>query len=340
MALVYNFKKYKDVYTIENNGLVTLTYTLRKVECDSTTIVRQGEILVGQTVILPIKHIDGVYRITISDSVLEETLPDILFYNNLLLTIIDSTEEVLCGCKGCNTCEDCNNCEQYLLTLTTILAYSIVNNPTYSPYINSIAEQLKCDIDAKVLCLLTNIQILGETEVEDLLKEIVALYYLAFYLYDLSQATDAEEAEYIKIKYLSSKIMKCIRKLGINIDEQTEIITEDMQVFYWQLNNPLDTITEVIPLFNSTFLNDKPVLPFESFEDGETVTYSQIGRICFAIKETDLLNFSIFDSLNNDVTDEFDNHYFVTTRTVLFVSKLPYSFSNMYFKFKKNLFNE
>lgn len=340
MALVYNFRKYKDVYTIENNGLVPLTYTVVKVECDSTTTVGTGEILVGQTITLPIKHVDGVYRIIISDSVLEETLPDILFYNNLLLTIIDGTEEILCGCNGCNTCHDCKTCDTELLTITAILAYSFVNNPTYSTYINNIAEELKCDIDSKVLCLLTNIQVLGKTEVEDLLMEIVALYFLSFYLYDLFNAQDAEEAEYIKVKYLSSKIMKCIRKLGININEQTEIITEDMQVYYWQLTNPLDDINDVFPLMNSTFLNDKPVAPFETFEDGEIVTYNQVGRIVFAIRETDLLNFTISDSLNNDVTDEFDTAYNATFKTVFFVSKVPYSFSNMYFKFKKNLFNE
>lgn len=88
MALSYIYNDYKDIYTLENTGLVTLNYTLSKVECNSVTTVKTGSINVGQTVTLPIKYIDGVYSIEISDSIESLILPDILFYNNLLQVLM------------------------------------------------------------------------------------------------------------------------------------------------------------------------------------------------------------------------------------------------------------
>ena len=50
---------------------------------------------------------------------------------------------------------------------------------------------------------------------------------------------------------------------------------------------------------------------------------------------TQVQNFLISDSLNNDVTDEFDIYYDIPMSLALFVSKIPYGFGNIYFKFKK-----
>ena len=50
---------------------------------------------------------------------------------------------------------------------------------------------------------------------------------------------------------------------------------------------------------------------------------------------TQVQNFTIFDSLNNNVTDEFDVYYDSNSSLALFVSKIVYAPSNIYFKFKK-----
>ncbi len=115
----YIFRKYKDVYTVENTDIVILTYKVERIECDSVTLVKEGDIQIGEVFTLPINHVDGVYRVTLNDSVVDEVLPDILHYYNLLVSFINSTEEVLCGCKKCNDCEDCNTCETYLNTINT-----------------------------------------------------------------------------------------------------------------------------------------------------------------------------------------------------------------------------
>jgi hypothetical protein len=106
-------------------------------------------------------------------------------------------------------------------------------------------------------------------------------------------------------------------------------------VYYWQLDNTEDTITEVIPQLSPAYIAAKSSLPFATFEAGHIVGYSQVGRICFAVMPTQIQNFTIIDSLNNDVTDEFDVYYDNTMSLALFVSKIPYSFGNIYFKFKK-----
>lgn len=336
--MLYTFRKYKDVYTVFNTGLVVLTYKLERIECDSTKVVAEGTIAVGQTITLPINFVDGVYRLTLNDGIVDEVLPNILHYNNLLLSFIESAEEVLCGCKKCNECEDCNTCETYLNTINKALGYLYVNAPKYNEYLNEINEQLKCLYTEKVLCILTNKMISGDEDTKNLFLQIIGSHYLAFYLVDLVQAFDAEEAEYIKCKYISSKVLKCLRKHGIDIDESTELISNDMVVHYWQINDLFDDITDIVAVFNNLYLNDKPSVPFEEFEAGKTVTYTSIGRIAFAVKETEVVNFIIYDLLGNDVTDEFDTHYFNTEKTALFVSKIPYSHSSMFFKFKKVTF--
>ena len=338
MALNYIQKKYKDVYSIENIGITPINYFIQTKECDSLNELKSGIILPGDTFILPINFLDATYVVTLSDDDETQVLDDILQYNNTLLNFIDGTEELLCGCKKCNECEECNKCDSFLNTLNYALAYFHVNSPKYNNYLSTFSNELKCNYSQEILCLISQLNINGKIEIEKLTKLNIALYYLVFYLLDLAQATDEAEANYIKNKYKSFKILKCIRKLGIDIDNFNEELFSNMQVYYWQLDNVIDNITTIIPQFNSVFLNDKAVLPFQDFEDGQIINYSTIGRIAFAIKETDILNFIIEDSLGNDITDKFDYNYFPLTHTVLFVSKIPYSNSNIYFKFKKLTF--
>ena len=338
MALNFTYKKYKDVYTILNTGIVPLSYTVLRKECNSSILVKVGEIKVNETITLPFNFVDGVYQVSITDNIETEILPDILYYNNLLLSLLRNTEVSLCGCKTCNDCEDCNECEVYTNTINQVLAFAYVNYPKYTTYINTINEFMKCLYTESVLCSLTNNMVSGNEDTKKIFLQIIAMHYLAFYLVDLIQATDLAEAEYIKTKYNSTKILKCIKKLGIDIDDINELFLQDMNVFYWQLPDLFQTITDIIPIFNNNYLSDKNFSPLEEFEEGKIVPYTSIGRIAFAIQETDILNFQLLDSLGNDITDEFDAHHFAGIRTVLFVSKFPYSYSNIFFKFKKITF--
>lgn len=335
MALDYTYKKYKDAYTVENTGIASFNYKIQIKDCDSLNEYKSGTINPGKIFTLPITFLDAVYVVTLYDDNEEVVLDDILQYNNTLLNFIDGTEELLCGCKECDECEECNKCESFLSTLNYALAFFHVNSPRYDNYLLTFSNEMKCNYSQEILCLITKLNATGKGEIEKLTKLNIALYYLVFYLLDLAQAQDLEEAEYIKTKYKSSKILKCIRRLGIDIDNFNDELFSDMTVYYWQLSDTVQDIDDVIPLVTDIYLATKNSLPFETFEEGHIVNYSDIGRAVFAIKETDILNFELVDSMGNDITDEFDNHYYPTTHTVLFVSKLVVPYSNVYFKFKK-----
>lgn len=106
-------------------------------------------------------------------------------------------------------------------------------------------------------------------------------------------------------------------------------------VYYWQLANIQQTITDVLPLINEAFFESLQNQNISIFEQGYIVTYTGIARIAFAIRETEIASYIITDSLNNDVTDEFETQYLPDVKAILFVSKNYYSHSSIYFKFKK-----
>lgn len=117
--------------------------------------------------------------------------------------------------------------------------------------------------------------------------------------------------------------------------ECAEIIPDIMYVYFWQLNGPSLKIEDEIPNLNATYLNTKPRLTYEIFEQGKKVDYTLIGSPVFAIRETEDLNWQITDALNDDVTDEFETQYFPDIKTILFVKKSHVGYSTIHFQFKK-----
>ena len=111
--------------------------------------------------------------------------------------------------------------------------------------------------------------------------------------------------------------------------------TPEPDVYYWQVDNINDTITQVLPLVNPTFLDTKPKKVLSDFEDGVSIIYTEIGRICFAIYENDDANYIIKDILGNNVTSGFDSAYISADKIKLFVSKNFYTFSTINFKIEK-----
>jgi hypothetical protein len=333
MALNYTYTKYKDVHTLMNNESIDMSYAVVKVSCDASTSLSTGIILPGQTIVLGFAT-DGNYTINLSTLIATDSFT-IKYFQNLLMSFIYDAEKVLCGCAKCNDCEECNECQDYLGAFMKSFAFNSVNAPLYQTYVDLIAQSTVCDFTDEVICSIIHEKVFGTPSVKDPMLKILSYYYAAFYYKDFYMAVDPEEATYITTKYKFAKIAKCIKKLGV---DPAEILTEfesGSMVYYWQLDNTEDTITEVIPLLSPAYIAVKSSLPFSVFEAGNIVSYANVGRICFAVMPTQLQNFLILDSLNNDVTDEFDIHYENTMSLALFVSKIPYSFGNIYFKFKK-----
>lgn len=101
---------------------------------------------------------------------------------------------------------------------------------------------------------------------------------------------------------------------------------------YWQLDSLTDDINDVIPLITPEYLLTKPVQSMIAFADGYKITYILIGRIVFAVNQTQNVSYIIKDILGNDITDIFDNYYFADSKIKLYVSKNIFSFSEITFK--------
>ena len=337
MALAYTLKKYKDVYTIENTGVVNLSYTLSRGGCGLTTQVSAGNILPSGTVTLPINYIDGIYQVTVSDSVSTEKLPDILFYNNFLLYIIGKINTLYCKCTECSTCQDCDDvsCNTYLNLLSSTNAYLLLDIVPYQVYLKLISETLQCDISNVVCDFTGQTQISGDEEVIDVMNHIIASYYTAFYLREFTDAIDVDEETYIKEKFKYNSISKCFKKVGIDIQE---IISDyvDMDVHYWQQPNTSSDITDIINSLTQEYIDSKPFVNIATFQEGKKITYFSTGRVAFILQETEDANYVIEDSLGNDITDEYQYQYVPNLKAGLFVSINPVVPSTLYFKFKHN----
>lgn len=333
MALNYTYNNYKDINTLKNNESLVMNYEIVKNSCDATSSISTGTISPGNTITITFP-VDGEYIINLSTTVSTDSFT-IKYYQNLLKSFIADAEKILCGCAKCNDCEECNECQDYLGSFMKAFGINSINYPTYQSYVNLIAQDTVCEFTDEVICTILNEKVFGSSSVKEPMLKILGYYYAAFYFKDYYSAADTEEENYITAKYNYVKIAKCIKKLGVNPAEIIQEFESQSVVYYWQLDNTEDTITEVIPLISPSYVAGKSSEPFNVFEAGYIVDYSQIGRICFGVAPTQVQNYVILDSLNNDVTDEFDIAYISSMSLALFVSKIPYSFSSIYFKFKK-----
>lgn len=225
MALNFLFKKYKDYYVLTNTGSVTLTYTVKSEFCEEITTISTDTITVGVTKDILLTK-DGKYQFVITDGS-ETTTVHVMYYDKLVKSIVRGVEVEICGC-GCAGCNDCDgdedNCQAQLFTLNKMLAYSFLTKPQYSPYIDAIAAYMRCKLDDAVLCLMNRERLTGETNLEGIYNQFIAVHYLAFYLADLQASADDEETAFINAKYKSSKILPCLRKKCIDVEAIKDLI--------------------------------------------------------------------------------------------------------------------
>lgn len=335
--------KFRNTYVFHNLlNSMSLNIVINEMECGShLKLFKEFVLSPSENKVIKF-HYDGDFQITRISP--DEDYGTFSIYDKTLSNVIERTKNLLCGC-GCTDCEDCDDnssgCEETLLLYSLMTSYYASTFPKYKNYLEVIFKSLKCHISSDMLCQIHTEMIQGKSEASLFLKKTVAYYYLAFYLLESFLTSDAEEAYEVNKKFKYSEIIKCIKKLGINPKDIIEELMSGIEVKYWQFTSIVPTMATVVASWTSTYLDTLPgidVRPLEDFEQGVTVPYTNIGRIGFAIYKTDLLNFTLYDSLGNDVTDNFDVHHFASDETVVFVSKLPYSHSNIYFKFKKNIY--
>lgn len=134
-------------------------------------------------------------------------------------------------------------------------------------------------------------------------------------------------------KYQFTKQNKFIQSELYDCDSYTKYD----KIFYWQEESYLTTKEILEPLVDNTgYFNDKSFDTFLNFSSGKNIEYNNIGRICFAIMESNVNSiYEIYDSLNNIVNHTFDFVFIDQINTTLIVSKNIYSHGNMTIKIKK-----
>ncbi len=114
------------------------------------------------------------------------------------------------------------------------------------------------------------------------------------------------------------------------------IDNSDDMVYYWQYNDFTSDIS-LAPAIDQTFLDAQSVEPIQSFINGFTIPYNEIGRIGFAITNVNEDYYQIIDVFETDITTVvFDTYYNSVTRTQIYISKEYYSHGNIYYKLIKN----
>lgn len=337
----YTFSKYKDKYTIKNNSIIeTLTVKIYYKDCETSTKYLETTILPGKEFEV-IFRIDGIFSIVLNDGTIEEVLPDILYYQNTLSKIIDLTQKILCGCGPCTECEDCfeDVCEEILQCITLGTLFRSFNYPLYETLFERVQEELKCLIEGCALHSVNKSLVNGKLLLKDSQKYIIGQNYLAFYFQDILSASDNEEAEYIKSKYRYLTISNCLKKMGIEINEDSVLLNEpNVTVDYFMTDNYNITSSSINLVTIPT--QSISTRPFTDYEEGFTVPLSSInGKVVLAIKETLFQNYNIYDDMGNDITNSFESTYYATEKTKVFVSLAPYAPGNFYFKFKKLIYN-
>jgi hypothetical protein len=328
----YIFLKYKDVYTLKNIGSISINYSISRVVNSVPSVITSGVILPSATSTLSLGNFDGTYQLDIT-AVNNTAEPiKIKYFPTLLQTIISKIKEITC--KECGSCDKCEDPKLQLSLLIAVLNYAYLQSPIYNEYFESLNLNLNDVIINKTTKYLSENLVYGQGNVSPLVIQTVGAHYLSFYYTDLVAAKDPEEVSYVKAKYNAADVITCLNSIGIIVPNTETVTTTGIDIYYWQLLTSTETINNVLAPLTDIYLASKDKDTLKNFSIGKTINYSNIAKAAFVIKGALSDSFALYDSLNNNVTAQFDKIYNPTTKTILFVSKANYSFSNIFFKIK------
>lgn len=165
--------------------------------------------------------------------------------------------------------------------------------------------------------------LIGDSEINK--KKLNSLYYKILNKYSFLCKSDLDRTYYFKSKNINKTF---------EVDQSCEIITKEYKIYYWQSEVIKDEISQIKLLINPTFLSTKQFDTYQNFELGKTITYSDIGRICFLDSNSNTVNYEIKDILGNLITDQFDIENLPNNQTLI-VSKNIMSFGDIKLKIKK-----
>ena len=224
MAIQQNVTKYKDVYTLSNEGVTSFSYFLFLIDCGERLQINTGSLLPSSVIVLPIVR-DGIYELELADDE-ETTITKIVFRKNLLISIAKSIKKSLCDCK----CKDCDCEEKEISCNLHKMAFYMLANPEYNLTLQELLPYFECILSEDVECTTTNEFIYGKINCNTLEKNLIVLYYLTIYLHEARLLSDEIEKDYLDQTMKYRDIQKCIKKMGIfiNLEELISgIITAD-----------------------------------------------------------------------------------------------------------------
>lgn len=136
------------------------------------------------------------------------------YYPDLLKSVVESLEEVLCGCD-CDDCTDCTPKDKILDASMKVLLFYTISNIDTNKSLNKGLTCISCELGVEVLCLLTKEKIYGKSFPTLFYKKILAMYYLVFYYSGRFGIKDENNRSYPEFKNFD-KVLKCIKKLGLD----------------------------------------------------------------------------------------------------------------------------
>lgn len=219
----YTLTSYKDVYTLNNTGVIDITYTLSKLaDCYNYTEKATGTIIPGSNTNLSFSE-NGEYKLEITDATLSVDTETINYFLSLTTSFVNDVILTVCGCEP-NCGESYSDDTLTLATYNKMLTLYSFMWDQYNVAVGVVSDEIKCLMINPVQCLQDTEQILGISQSPLLNKQIISLYYLAFYFSEKANAIDQEEIDYINTKYKYSSISPCISQLGINVGNIESII--------------------------------------------------------------------------------------------------------------------
>ena len=214
-SLGYTISKEDDTFTITvNTGINNIAVALyREDSCkDNTYITIKEPEIITESITFKLPIIDGLYKLSI---IIDENIYDYFFpyYGNLLKSIINDVELVLCDSESCKDCGDVSN-KDLTSVLLKMMSYYILTMKYNSAFLNKSFECLECSLIDANQCLLMNEKILSKKENTELFNKVISTFYLGFYFAEKVHSANED----IDKKFKYNKIKSCIISKGISTD--------------------------------------------------------------------------------------------------------------------------
>lgn len=260
-------------------------------------------------------------------------------YPRLLKTIQDGIDEICFECLTCGkkSLKDCTNCpkdgKEELDLLTLIIHYYNLGFVDYYPSLEYIRNVTILDTQEAITNYVSQERLNGKGSINTSYKRLILLYYASIVLSELLNSSK-EDREIAMKDYGYYRYLPCFNKENFRLEDMIKALDNKTRVFYWQ-TSALQEIKPIHDLIDTEYLHLHQSETYATFEQGFKIKHPEYGKICLAINYADLGGYEIYDVLGNDITDSFDIMVNEKAITVVFLSKLPFVKSEIFFKIRK-----